>query len=339
MKILIYTTAFPPQVGGLETIARITAEGLARLGHGVTVCCKTVGHHDAAYRILRNASTREVLAASSAADVFFMFNMNLKALHLPVLARKPLVICHHGWYGENYGDKSWRIWLKKKLSLLLATNTACSAAVATYLGDHQVTVVPNAYDADTFVRMPDVPRTQDLLFVGRLVSTKGVALLLEALAELGAREVRPRLTVVGEGPEGTALRHQADRLGLDAQVCFVGSVSGVPLARLMNAHRVLVAPSLPAEPFGIVALEGAACGCFVVGSDQGGLQEAIGPCGAVFPNGNREALAAALEAALRRPQPDEAEERSRQEHLARHQPERVVAAYEQVLKAAAAQSH
>ena len=48
------------------------------------------------------------------------------------------------------------------------------------------------------------------------------------------------------------------------------------------------------EPFGVVALEGIACGCVVVGSSGGGLPEAIGPCGVTFPNGDVRALAEAL---------------------------------------------
>ena len=38
--------------------------------------------------------------------------------------------------------------------------------------------------------------------------------------------------------------------------------------------------------FGVVALEGIACGCVIVGSEGGGLEEAIGPCGVTFPNSN-----------------------------------------------------
>ena len=44
------------------------------------------------------------------------------------------------------------------------------------------------------------------------------------------------------------------------------SGDGAALAALLNQCRILVVPSLWAEPFGIVALEGIACGCVVVGS-------------------------------------------------------------------------
>ena len=53
------------------------------------------------------------------------------------------------------------------------------------------------------------------------------------------------------------------------------------------------------EAFGVVALEGIACGCVVVGSEKGGLPEAIGPCGATFPAGDTKLLAAMVRDVLR----------------------------------------
>ena len=53
-----------------------------------------------------------------------------------------------------------------------------------------------------------------------------------------------------------------------------------------------------AEPFGIVALEGIACGCAVVGTALGGLPEAIGPCGLTVPNADTSAMGRALRSLL-----------------------------------------
>ena len=110
------------------------------------------------------------------------------------------------------------------------------------------------------------------------------------------------------------------------RVTFTGPKRGEELARLMNAHRVLVVPSRWAEPFGIVALEGAASGCTVVASDGGGLPEAVGPCGGVCASGDAESLAQAIETVTA---PDPAAVAA---HLARHRAGAVVAAYEAVLR-------
>jgi glycosyltransferase involved in cell wall biosynthesis len=88
-------------------------------------------------------------------------------------------------------------------------------------------------------------------------------------------------------------------LKLAATVEFVGSQIGAQLAETLNRHRILVVPSRWPEPFGIVALEAIACGCVVVGSDQGGLPEAIGGCGITFPNNDARALAQSLTAVIK----------------------------------------
>ena len=115
--------------------------------------------------------------------------------------------------------------------------------------------------------------------------------------------------------------------------CVQGT-RGAELAALLNRHQVLVVPSRWAEPFGIVALEGLACGCFVIGSEGGGLKEAIGPGGITFVNGDASALAGALQKALVNRLP--VDRPAVAAHLARHRPSAVAAGYLQELEAAVA---
>ncbi len=260
-----------------------------------------------------------------------MFNMSLRGLALPLLSRKPLVICHHGWYGQDERDCCWRAWLKMNLSRALAVNVACSRAVADYLGG-EVLVIPNAYNDGLFKMRPDIPRSRDVLFVGRLVSDKGANLLVEAVSRLAAQGLRPTVTITGEGPEEGALRQQVTSLGLDTQTIFTGALRGEELARTMNAHRILVVPSIWHEPFGIVALEGLASGAMVIGSCRGGLREAIGQCGLTFENGSVIELTQVLEKALLRRDQPIGSDLALMSHLKLHQSISVVKAYESVLQ-------
>jgi glycosyltransferase involved in cell wall biosynthesis len=116
------------------------------------------------------------------------------------------------------------------------------------------------------------------------------------------------------------------------QITFLGSRTGPELVELLNRHRILVTPSRLREPFGVVALEGIACGCAVVGSDQGGLPEAIGPCGRTFPNGDVAALADRLEELLADPAAVETLRQRADEHLAVHRRQHVGDAYLEVLE-------
>jgi glycogen synthase len=96
---------------------------------------------------------------------------------------------------------------------------------------------------------------------------------------------------------------------------------------LLNRHRLMVVPSRYDEPFGVVALEGIACGCVVVGSAGGGLPEAIGPCGRTFRNGSVEDLTAVLAEMLRHPERLAELRAGAAEHLARHGSARIARLY------------
>jgi glycosyltransferase involved in cell wall biosynthesis len=187
--------------------------------------------------------------------------------------------------------------------------------------------IGNPYDPETFMLLPGCVRDRSLVFLGRLVSDKGADVLLRALGLLRERNLTPSLTVIGGGPEDAALRALSAELGLGAQVNFAGALAGAPLAAMLNRHRILVVPSRWAEPFGIVALEGIACGCVVIGSEQGGLPSAIGPCGCTVPNGDAPALAAAIERVLGDGQLQAQYRAGAAEHLARHTVPSVAAAY------------
>lgn len=131
-----------------------------------------------------------------------------------------------------------------------------------------------------------------------MVPDKGCDLLIDALRLLRSAGLKPTLTVNGDGPERNALEQHAINSGLHSQILFAGKISGLVLARELNRHRVIVIPSRWNEPFGIVALEGMACGCFPVVSSGGGLPEATGGNGIVFQNGDVNELANAIKTAM-----------------------------------------
>ena len=126
------------------------------------------------------------------------------------------------------------------------------------------TLQGNAYNHRVFRPDVSVPKDRDLVFLGRLVSDKGADVLIQALGKLAGKGLRPRLTIAGSGPERESLAALAERLGVAPQVEFAGVVQGEGLAALLRRHAVMVVPSRWPEPFGIVALEGMACGCVPV---------------------------------------------------------------------------
>ncbi len=343
MRILLATHAFFPEVGGLETVARVLADEFTAAGHGVTVVTRsaagnsgiTLDREEFPYPVLRQPPARDLLAAVRGCDVYFQHNISLQTLWPLLLARRPWVVSFQTWLTRVDGSTGWQDRLKK-LVIRGGRAVAISRAMADSLPVPS-TLIGNPYDDRLFRRLPGPPaRPGDLVFLGRLVTDKGVPLLLDALAALRRDGLRPTLTVVGSGPEAGDLYRRTNDLGLGGQVTFAGVQTGETLARTLNAHRVMVIPSLWPEPFGVVALEGIACGCVAVGSNGGGLADAIGPCGVTFPNGDADALADCLRRVLA-DAPFAASLRAlAEEHLAHFRPAEVARGYLRVFEEALA---
>ncbi len=340
MKILHYSPAFLPQIGGLELNVANIAGQIQHAGHELTLLTRTPGEgpDDFPFRVVRCPSPVEFLRWTLWCDVFFQANVSLRGLWPLLLVRRPWVVSHHSWYCRTDGRIAWQDHLKRRLLRFAAASIAVSRAVADDLETPEVhsIVIPNPYRDELFRLLPDIERTEELLFVGRLVSDKGVDVLLDALGLLAAEGLAPRLSVAGEGPELPLLQAQARRLEIADRVDFLGTCTGEELVRIFNRHRILVVPSRYNEPFGIVALEGIACGCPVVGSAGGGLQEAIGPCGVTFRNGDAADLARVLAPLLRDPAAGRELLARAPEHLAAHTSERIGREYVRVLEEAAA---
>lgn len=332
MNILIYSPLFYPKLGGLETVISILAHKFVEYGHKVKVISTTPARDEKnfPFEVIRGPSPQRLLQLTRWCDVFFQGNISLKGIWPVLLLRKPLTVTHQSWYQRLDGSLGWQDYLKQFVTRV-AINICASNALAERL-QSKSTVIPNPYREDIFSEIPEITRDKELVFLGRLVSDKGADLLLRSMAKLKALGITPKLTIIGIGPEEANLRQQASRLEIDEKVDFVGAKVEKELVQLLNAHQILVVPSRWQEPFGIVALEGIACGCVVVGSEGGGLKEAIGACGLTFPNGDVEALTQILVELLTNPSKLSTYRANAASHLSRHTSKAVAKAYLEVLE-------
>lgn len=332
MKVLIYSPSFYPNIGGLETIILTLAHEFTYQGNEVKLVSQTpaTDSKDFPFEVVRQPSPQQLLQLTCWCDVFFQGCVSLKGFWSLLLIPRPLVITHQTWYRHVDGTIGWQNRLKYFVTQF-ATNISASHALAEHIPAPS-TIIPNSYRDDIFYEMPEVPRDKELVFLGRLVSDKGVNLLIEALAQLKLMGLSPKLTIIGTGPEESKLRQQAKELEIFYLVDFAGVKIEQELAKLLNAHQIMVVPSIWHEPFGIVALEGIACGCVVVGSEGGGLKDAIGSCGVTFPNGNVEQLTQILFNLLTHPDQLKTYRNQAKPHLARHTSQAVGKAYLNVLE-------
>ena len=136
------------------------------------------------------------------------------------------------------------------------------------------------------------------LFVGRLDREKGVDTLLHAFGRIAREVPAARLRLAGDGEERAALERLASFLDVTGSVEFLGRLAPAEIEKELSGTWAAVAPSLWAEPLGLVAAEAIVHSVPVIASADGGLREIVadGRSGLLFPNGDVDALADCLRA-------------------------------------------
>jgi glycosyltransferase involved in cell wall biosynthesis len=205
--------------------------------------------------------------------------------------------------------------LAREVDLIVATATEEAHELRGWgVPDDRIEVVPCGVDLSRFDPTLPPPGRRRIVSLGRVVPRKGVADVIDALAEV------PGATLVVAGgptaaalaadpavdPEVCRLRERAAAAGVGDRVTFVGAVpsSGVP-SLLASADVVACAPWY--EPFGIVPLEAMAAGRPLVATAVGGIRDSVpgdgpGMAGVLVPPRRPAALAAALRSVLDDPE-------------------------------------
>jgi len=148
----------------------------------------------------------------------------------------------------------------------------------------RVVLLENGYDPKTFYMDRNVDRDEVLpaeqadydnmvLFVGKFADFKGIDALLNATKiyeeEMKSKNKKIETLIVGSGVLDEKLRKQADELGLK-NIHFLGRKNHTEIRQLQNLATVSLIPSRN-EPFGLVVIEGTACGHPVIATNAGGI--------------------------------------------------------------------
>lgn len=227
----------------------------------------------------------------------------------------PLVVTVHGsdvWAGLDvpgggspaglrgqYHRDAIRSALAHARTVLAVSEFLASQVVRTGADARKIHVHYQGIDTDFFTPAPtgqagSAPPV--VLFVGALVSTKGVHDLLTASIELRKRSAH-ELRIVGDGPLASAV---ADIAAQHPHISLLGVLDREAVRRQMREAHVLTLPTQGergrAEAAGLVLLEAQACGTPVVAYASGGTPEMLLPeeTGWLVPERDVPALADTL---------------------------------------------
>jgi glycogen(starch) synthase len=300
MRVLFWSGAFWPTIGGVEVIAQKLLPALQRRGHEFTVVTPKGDANSPeqdeyegspVYRFsfqnhftpsavdyvvgmrrkidgLKRAFRPDLvhINAVNRSDFFY-----LTANRSP---RLPLLVTLHGQW-EN------RIEPVVEQTLRRADWVAgCSAAMlergrqlVPEIGARS-SVVYNGIEMPLLAPAPlpyDPPR---IACLGRLWPEKGMDLALLAFVAVRERIPRARLMIAGDGALRSELQQQAADLGIASAVDFLGWVAPENMPALINTSTIVLVPSRQ-EALGLAALEAAAMARPVVATRVGGVPEAV----------------------------------------------------------------
>ncbi len=318
--VLIITSHYPPNIGGVESHLQALVAGLAKLKWNVFI------------------STYQPLASSKTAPLFekrenfrcfrlpwFGFNIVHKLTNYPALEfiylfpglflisffvlvryRSQIDVIHsQGLVPTAVGILLSKIFGKKIVSsthnlyffpkrglyplvsrfifsqsnkILTPTNFAKRELVKLGVHDNKISIFHYWIDLAHFSPINKLKARQDLkwdkftvLFVGRLIETKGIMLLLKAFLEI---DLSIQLVIIGDGPLRDYVINASNK---SKNIKYLGRVENDKLVPFYSAADLVLVPSIVDEGFGFVIMEAIACSTPVIASKKGGLSDALNP--------------------------------------------------------------
>lgn len=136
-------------------------------------------------------------------------------------------------------------------------------------------IIYNSYDFKTeTIQKKERPKSLKLLFVGRLIKSKGIYELIDACKLLSEEKFPYSLAIIGDGSERLNLIRYVKEKDLEKYINILGPLPFEKTQKEYKKHHMLINPSYT-EGLPTTVLEALANGLLIVGTDVGGTSEII----------------------------------------------------------------
>jgi colanic acid/amylovoran biosynthesis glycosyltransferase len=219
------------------------------------------------------------------------------------LLRGPILTSFYGYdVGKHWTREGYSTLFARGDLFAVLSEDMRRRLVALGCPSERIVVHPLGINVEQFKpRARAAARRLEILSVGRLVPKKGLEVALRAVAQVAARGIPLRYTIVGKGELRVELERLAVQLGISDAVEFAGIRPPGAIVELMQQAHVLLAPSVTApdgdvEGTPTVILEAQASGVPVVSTIHAGTPEIVddGKSAFLVPERDVEGLAAKL---------------------------------------------
>ena len=292
MKVLMTSERLPPNRGGLSTVAQILISGLVKNGHTLHLATTEIDGPEkidgvGVLRLQGPIAWISYFRTLRTVDVVLQNNISLKTIWLPFLLRKKIVVSLHIWVESHSGRITWREKVKIAVLRRITSVVSPNREMFTRSGI-KGEFLANGYDDEIFLETASIEnRIDGFICVARLVEDKGVSQLIHAFSNIAELIPSYTLTIIGEGPERNSLEESVQSNNLQNRIFFKGAMNPLEVSRELNQNRFMVVPSLCDEIFGLVTLEGLACGLPTIVTNHKGLLEAQSGFGKVVELGEQ----------------------------------------------------
>jgi len=331
--IIITTQCFYPQIGGIEALMSGMAEAMATSGKDVLVIADgpmnetdnlqiyKIKRFNAWKPIRRINKARYVKDICKGGEIESIYADSWKSIEYLKLIDVPIHVLAHGTeIQKKFNPLNFYKYCKQiriHRSYMNAKNIAANSNYTKELliesiniDRNKIKIIHPGVDVyDKFIHESTISKVKNIignsnpviLTLARLENRKGHKIILDALSSLKIKYPNFLYIIAGDGPNKENIKSHVKKLNLDKNVSFLGWITEPEKSVILkNSDLFVMTPHLDKESvegFGMVFIDAAFHGLATLGTDTGGIPDAIidGKTGLIAKTSDLKDIAAKID--------------------------------------------